>query len=146
LDAKIDKLNEGLLECIRNYNDMTIKLETIENGNKSPDNFNSHWMPPHSHYSSNMGTYNNGMTKEKHIVPKFYGSNTREEKRWVNKIEQYLRYYQISNDEEKINVSSIHLKEFMYDWFLWWREKSKSLARYWDVLKNDLFLCFIDIE
>jgi hypothetical protein len=38
------------------------------------------------------------------------------------------------------------MKEFVYDWFLWWREKSKYLARDWVVLKNNFFLCFIDIE
>jgi hypothetical protein len=80
------------------------------------------------------------------IVPEFDGLDAREETRWVNKIKQYFRYYQISNDEENINVASIHLKEFAYDWFLWWREKSKSLVRDWVVLKKNFFLCFLDIE
>ena len=55
-------------------------------------------------------------------------------------------YYQIFDDEEKIKVASIHPKDFAYDWFLWWREKSKSLARDWVVLKNNFFLCFLDTE
>jgi len=79
-------------------------------------------MPPQSHYLSNMGTYNNGMTKEKIIVLEFDGSNIRETRRWENKIQKYFRYYQISYDEEKVSVASIHLKEFVYEWFLWWRE------------------------
>jgi hypothetical protein len=95
---------------------------------------------------SNMGTFNNGMPKAKIIVPEFDGSNAREATRWVNKIEQYFRYYQISDDEEKINVASIHMKDFAYDWFLWWREKSKSLARDWVVLKKNFFLHFLDTE
>jgi hypothetical protein len=41
LDAKIDKLNQGLEECNRNYNDMRIKLKAIANGNRSPDNSES---------------------------------------------------------------------------------------------------------
>jgi hypothetical protein len=42
LDAKIEKLNEVLAECIRNYNDIRIELEAISNGNKRPGNSYSH--------------------------------------------------------------------------------------------------------
>jgi hypothetical protein len=49
LYSKINKLNEGFVECIRNYSEMGIELEVIENGNISPNNSNSHWMPPQSH-------------------------------------------------------------------------------------------------
>jgi len=41
LDAKIDKLNQGLAKCSRNYNDTIIKLEEIENGNRSLGNMES---------------------------------------------------------------------------------------------------------
>jgi hypothetical protein len=72
-------------------------------------------------YSSNMRTYNNGMAKDKLIIPKFDGLNAREATTWVNKIKQYFGYYQIFDDEEKNNVASIHMKDFAYEWFLWWR-------------------------
>jgi hypothetical protein len=91
-----------------------------------------------------MGTSNNGMPKENIIVPEFNGSDAKEATRWVNKIEQYFRYYHIYDDEEKINVTSIHQKEFVYEWFLWWREKSKSLARDWVISKKKFFLRFLD--
>jgi hypothetical protein len=86
------------------------------------------------------------MAREKLIFMEFDGSNTRAATRWVNKIKQCFKYYKVSHDEEKINVTSIHLNDFMYDWFLWWREKSKSLARDWVVLKKNFFLHFLDIE
>jgi hypothetical protein len=87
---------------------MRVELESITNGSRSPGNSTSQWGPHQSHYSPNMGTSNNGMPKVKIIVPEFDGSDEREATRWVNKIEQYFRYYQISDDEEKINVASIH--------------------------------------
>jgi hypothetical protein len=40
--AKIVKLNEELEEWSRNYNDMRMELEEIENGNRIPSNSNSH--------------------------------------------------------------------------------------------------------
>ena len=55
------------------------------------------------------------MPKVKIIVPEFNGSDAREETRWVNKIKQYCIYYHIFDDEEKINVASIHMKDFAYD-------------------------------
>jgi hypothetical protein len=40
-----------------------------------------------------MGMSNNGIPKVKIIVLGFYGSDEREETRWINKIKQYFKYY-----------------------------------------------------
>jgi hypothetical protein len=38
------------------------------------------------------------------------------------------------------------MKYLVYDQFLWWREKSESLARDWEVFKKNLFLHFLDTK
>ena len=53
------------------------------------------------------------MAKEKIIVLDFDRLDAKVATKWVKKIKEYFRHYQISNEDEKINVASIHLKGFV---------------------------------
>jgi hypothetical protein len=58
--------------------------------------------------------------KIKMVVPKFDDEDDCEGTRWINKLKHYCDIYQIHDDEEIINLVSMHLERLGCHWFLWW--------------------------
>jgi len=96
----------------------------LKNGSKGITSSKSHTSFSWSHHSSNASSFNGTIHKIKIDIPKFDDEDDHEGIIWINKLERYFDIYQIHNEEEKINIASMHLEILASDWFLWWNFKS----------------------
>jgi hypothetical protein len=60
--------------------------------------------------------------------------------------QKYLDFHHTHDEEEKTNITSMHVDKLSCDFFLWWNSKSQGIARDWDTFKNKFFKHFHNIE